>query len=785
MGIAVVAAFAVAYLHASAELTARETVFEQISDGDTVSVQGEISKKQIKEDQCLYELENCYILISGEAVSCNHILLYLDEDTYPIREILIATGQVNMFYQAVNEGNFDQRSYYRSRKIDFKLDDAEVTAAVTGSSGGYEEQLYQLRKRLQETLISITDEETAGVLSGMLLGEKSLLDAEVKSLYQKAGISHTLAISGLHLSVFAAGLYQLLRKRRFGFVSAGICAIFFAMSYTIMTGASVSTMRAAVMFGCTVCAAMVRRTYDLLNGLGFVVLLLLWDNPFLIGYSGFWFSLAAMLGIGFAVRILADDGRSQSENGGVSGAANGSERRFCALLRELQLKKKWKEALAGGVGIQAATIPMVAYFYHEVPVYAILLNLLVVPLLTAVLVSGAAGMLVGSIWLPLGKVLVYPAAWILKLYQVLCEMTLSWPMAQQITGTPTLAEMAGYYALLALLLYGRYRYMRQGISFMQKDSNRTLQENALSQQEMACKPWDNKGVSQRHRFPWTYAGILVLALVFCRCRVPAEEVDFLDVGQGDGIFISAGDGFCCFIDGGSSNVSSLGTYRILPFLKAKGAQDIDYWFVSHTDSDHISGITEVLESGYSVKYLVFSYAAPQDSALMELAETAEEAGTQVIYMDEGDMISFGSMQMICLYPLAGLSEEEINAEDVDKNARSLVLRMELCGTSFLFTGDISSDEEAEITDAYADLAVDVYKVAHHGSNYSSCEDFLEALHPALAVISCSSTNTYGHPGTETVARLENMEGITIYYTMQSGQVSMTWKDQIVVSEYLK
>ncbi len=739
----------------------RKQVLEQVSDGDFVTIRGEISKKQIKEEQCIYELTDCCVMLSGEAVSCGNVLVPLSENDYSIRTILILTGQVNTFYYAVNDGNFDQRAYYQSLGIDFELDDAEVTA-VYGKDGGYREQLYQIKIRLQEVLYDITEEETAGILSGMILGEKSQLDAEIKSLYQKVGISHILAISGLHISVFAAGVYHLLRKRGAGFWLSGLGGGWFALSYVCLTGAGVSAVRAGCMYLLFMMAGMVRRTYDLLNGLGCSVLLMLWCNPFLVGYSGFWFSLAAMLGIGCAVRALTDE--TQRERADIASG------RIRAWLHRQQFRKRIKDAIASGVGIQAATLPMVALFYYEVPVYATLVNLLAVPFLTSVLLSGAAGMLAGYFSPDIGAVGIYPAHLILKGYRRICEIVLQWPGAQKITGKPELYEIICYYGILAAALY-LYTILKK----------KSSEKNSIT--ESKDKP-ANEAAQKKHRGFWIYPVILLLALWFCRCRTPEPEVDYLDVGQGDGIFISCGDGFCCFIDGGSSDVSSVGSYRILPFLKAKGADHVDYWFISHADSDHVSGVTEVLASGYEVEHLVFSYAVPRDDAWEELCEAAEAVGTKLLYMNEGDQLIMGEAEWTCLYPFAGMTEAEINTEDVDRNTRSLVLQMELCGTDFLFVGDISSEQEQELLGKYPEITADIYKVAHHGSNYSSCEEFLNVLLPGAAVISCSSTNSYGHPGAETVARLEALENTMIYYTMQGGRIRVIPGENYGISEFL-
>ncbi len=207
--------------------------------------------------------------------------------------------------------------------------------------------------------------------------------------------------------------------------------------------------------------------------------------------------------------------------------------------------------------------------------------------------------------------------------------------------------------------------------------------------------------------------ILLLTCLVIYPKPHKEEISFLDVGQGDGIYIcippkesvfsdiipiSLGQETHIFIDGGSSDEKELGRYTILPFLKSKDIHHIDYWFVSHADSDHISGLMEVLESGYEVRNLVVAELTPKDEKFAELvalakgldAETKEgisqndwqrlidtksKTKTQVLFMSAGDYIEMEGMRIRCLYPSSGIIEEKPSLLE-DKNDVSLVLLLE-------------------------------------------------------------------------------------------------------------
>ncbi len=257
---------------------------------------------------------------------------------------------------------------------------------------------------------------------------------------------------------------------------------------------------------------------------------------------------------------------------------------------------------------------------------------------------------------------------------------------------------------------------------------------------------------------------------------PAEraEVDFLDVGQGDGIYLCTSDGTNVFIDGGSSDVSGVGTYRILPFLKYRGIRKIDYWFVSHSDMDHVSGLKELLTDGYPVGNLVLAQAAADEEKTAALAELAAASGTAVCYMQTADSLVTESASIQCLAPAADDKNEDVNE-------LSLVLLLEDGDFRGIFTGDISAEAERRLLADQGPGAVDLYKAAHHGSKHSNSFEFLQELKPETAVVSCGAGNRYGHPGEEALCNMEEA-GAKVYLTMEGGRIRVRYGGEGMIVE---
>lgn len=331
------------------------------------------------------------------------------------------------------------------------------------------------------------------------------------------------------------------------------------------------------------------------------------------------------------------------------------------------------------------------------------------------------------------------------------------------TGQPDILWLAVYYGALAAA-YLAYRWL----VYRKK------------KQEAGRKDFRQ---SEKYMWALKLPGIFLLGLAAAMpfvCRGGYERpggvrITVLDVGQGDGIFIRSASGKAYFIDGGSSDVSSPGAYRIEPFLLAEGTDTLEYVFLSHGDSDHLNGIAEMLANqrmGVRIRTLVLPPETFHDEKLKETARTALANGTRLAVMKPGDKISESlsesEFMLTCLAP-----EESLSAEK-GSNAASMVLELTYGDFSMLFTGDLEGAGEEALTESGKLKTYTVLKAAHHGSRSSGSEKFLHTIKPSVALISAGQENRYGHPHPETLERLEEA-GCAVYSTQDYGALSV-WSD---------
>ncbi len=269
--------------------------------------------------------------------------------------------------------------------------------------------------------------------------------------------------------------------------------------------------------------------------------------------------------------------------------------------------------------------------------------------------------------------------------------------------------------------------------------------------------------------------LLVLLPIILPINMPAADlrITMIDVGQGDSIFISGPSEGTYLIDGGSTDISSVGKYRIESFLLSQGVSKIDYVFISHGDADHYNGIAEMMQRqtlGVKIKNLVLAEESFLDDKLRELAMIAQENDVKVLLMAAGNVVCEKDLKFVCIAPNSDY-EGEIG------NASSMVLDISYRNFDMLFTGDIEGEGEKDfITNEYnLKDKYEILKVSHHGSKNSTPLEFLELINPDLCLISAGVNSRYGHPHAELTERLRKYTD-KIWVTSEVGAISIEYFD---------
>ena len=245
---------------------------------------------------------------------------------------------------------------------------------------------------------------------------------------------------------------------------------------------------------------------------------------------------------------------------------------------------------------------------------------------------------------------------------------------------------------------------------------------------------------------------------------PAEgeiRVSFLDIGQGDSILIQSSE-HNVLIDTGEYSARR----RLLAYLRESGVERVDYLIATHPHEDHIGGMNPVLNL-FDVRNVVMPDVTHNTRVFENLLNNIDNKKIPLTIASAGDVIKAGIIELVVVSPEVGASHGNIND-------MSLVLRLVHGDTAFLFTGDVEQYVEDIILSVGRDIRANVLKVSHHGSNTSTSGPFLDAVAPAVAVISVGSGNPYGHPNPDTIGRLsEPNRGILILRTDLNGSIVMT------------
>lgn len=601
--------------------------------------------------------------------------------------------------------------YLLARGVEALLDARMPEVLAQGQGGLPWQALRALRRAARASIQRILPEPQAGLLAGILLGQKRALPSEVMDQFNATGISHIVVISGWNITVLAA-LVARACGPWLGRRGAGIGSILGVWTYVWFVGLEPPVVRAGLMGTLALLALLLHRTALALNSLAAAgIAMTLW-RPFLLWDASFQLSFAATLGlIAFASPLEA------------------AARRWLARRLPEDLAARlvaWaNEPLLISLAAQVMVLPLLLHGFGRLSLVAPLANLLVLPVQPLLMAWGTAATVAGLVWTPLGQAL-GAVVWLL----------LSWTLgvANLLARLPFASLEVPPWGWGLVILY----YLSLGGSVW------LLRRPPEARRELLTR---GIALGRRHGLIVGSAALFFLAALAAAQGLPDGRLHvwFLDVGQGDAILVQSPDGHQILVDGGPDpQVLQRALGRTLPFWD----RTLDLVVLTHPDGDHAGGLVDLLVR-YRVGRVLMAGASADEPAAREWQAQVEEANLPLVIARRGMVLDLGGGALAeVLHPPADAS-----AFLPGDNNGSIVLRLRFGGVAALLTGDLEREGEDILLRTGQSLRSAVLKVAHHGSARGTTEPFLEAVGPHLAVVSVGSGNRFGHPAAAVLERL--------------------------------
>jgi competence protein ComEC len=692
----------------------------------------------------------------------------------------------------LDPGAFDLQGFLARQKIELvgSLRAGELLRVVDRPKPTFFQSLARARGNLLERLDTLFpgQPERVAVLRAMLLGDRTSVESDVMTAFQKTSAYHVLVVAGLHVGALAVFFFWLGRRLRLSMVAVSLLTLVALAAYVGIVQNRPPILRAALMVAFYLCARVLFRRVELLNTIAIAAFVILFWKPSSLADSSFQLSfLAAGVIAGLAMPWM--DRTSAPYRAGLAHLGDVTrdvahapkiiqfriEMRLAAQWLASRLPhlntariqallaapvrlglRLWEIALLSAV-IQWGMMPLMAQDFHRVSlagplcnIPAVILTGLIVPL--GFLTLGATFLWARLAWL-LAKALSFCAGLLLAVVEAFSR----WPRISYRTPEPPLWLVIAFFAAFVF----------------------------LSAASRAAAAWRANRTARRALprpiRPAEWISVLTLAVLtiliathpFATNLVRGMlEINVLDVGQGDSIFVAFPNGRAMLIDGGGRpDMERSGTVRtgmdigeevVSPYLWSRGLKRLDAVVLTHAHHDHLDGLHSVLQN-FAVSELWIG-REEASSALASLLAEAVSHGVKIIHETRGKKFDWDGIKGEALWP-ADPSYAPAAAND-----DSIVLRLADGQVRFLLPGDIEKRVESTLAESHAPLAADFLKVPHHGSKTSSTEPFVAAVAPRVAVVSVGEANPFGHPA-ETVIERYEQAGVRLLRTDRDGLVT--------------
>ena len=630
-------------------------------------------------------------------------------------QICKVTGSLEIPKQAKNENAFNYRDYLERNSIFWLLESKKMPLKNCSPK---KLNVITLIKQVRYIGIHYLETkfppEVAALSSALIYGDRSLMSPDLLTNYQKAGISHLLAISGLHVSLLVGMIFFIGIRLGVTRETMTTFLLLFLPVYAVLTGGSPSVVRAVVMIFLVMLTVKWGKKLKLLpfDALSLAFSLFLLIEPFVLFDVGFQLSFS------------------------VSGAIILSSHSILSRYQNIVI-----QLLMTTLAAQLSSLPILLFHFFGFSLLSIFINLL---------------------FIPLYSYLFLPGVYILLLFQI-------------IFGTVPDLFMNGFryvvqfsnrlVQIFSESSFANFTPGRPGTFFLILDCLIVFTMFIV---------WEKNKQKKQDKIIFILCSILLLLPVCWKQFNPYGEVTVIDVGQGDSILIHLpfNQGNYLIDTGGilqfstkqwqkRTKVFETGEDVVVPFLKGKGITRIDKLILTHGDTDHIGGAFAVIKE-LNVRQIVMSDMMERSETERAIEKEAAKKKIPIVFVSRGNQWKQGVSHFVVLSP-------EKNFQG-DRNRGSVCILASIGGFNWFFGGDLDQPGEEEIVNRYPNVTIDILKVGHHGSRTSSSEIFLKHFQPKVALISVGEKNRFGHPHREVIEKLTNI-GAAIFRTDFQGQIS--------------
>ena len=654
-----------------------------------------------------------------------------EEHLGQIGDHIAAEGKVHRPQSYQNPGQLDTRFLLRVDGITATLFAQKGAMSIEQNEApsytqGFMRWAANVRAHYLGRMTEVMPRADAAAIFAMLFGGYEGIRPELLEAFTVTGIVHILSVSGSHISLLAAVIAWLALFLRLPRGISAVAVILAIIVYVILAGLVPPAVRSGIMGGVAFLGLVLGRERDAQYLLVLTGLLMLLVSPLLVFHISFQLSFLATAGLLFLAPLLME--------------------------KMERLPRLIAASFSITMGAQLATLPILAWHFNQISLSSLLSNLVVVPIVDLIIILGLGGGIAAFLVPVLGKIVFAFDSLLLGVTFEMTRVLAALPLSQ--IWLPSMGVLAAifYYLLLVLL-------------FLPKEKRDYF--------ILLIQPL-------RHFIIIVSFFFLVAAFSWQIMRPNEMEVHFIDVGQGDAALVVTPHGHAMLFDTGGTrdDAFDIGARVDLPYLRHYGIHALDYIFLSHAHEDHAAGAGAIL-TRMPVKHV---YTADEGRAAYARSMRLGDDSPLLMKLgraEEGQSITVDGVTVDVLYAPAYETVEHATGNEV-----SNVYRVRYGNASFLFTGDLVAEHEEKMIARGIDLHTTVLKVPHHGSDTSSCENFVRAANPLYAVYCVGADNSFGHPRPSVVERYERMGARTLRTDRDGAIVFRTDGTHLSVSTYV-